>query len=277
MNRKDGVPAEDETEDRDDDLTEDDSEDTETDTEDETQDDDSEEVTDDSEEGEEKEDKSSSEDKTPIFFNPKDLPEQLKPVWQKMQASFTQKMQVAAAASKKAQAFENLVGNPRFRAWLEEEYKGVKPNTSSSTDTSSDRKSTGKGGGIRQMIREELSALVGPLQNKVAELDNSYKGVRTEKEFEKFESKYPFYEPYKEDMKAVLEENPALSFEQALAVVVFPDLLKKVGSGLGKQTSKKRANIAKPNRTSLKETTDDVPKSVFDAYTLAKKQLGMRR
>jgi len=280
MNGRGRVPAEDDPKDPittpDDDTLDEDVEEVEEDTEEETtQDDDSEE---DAEGAEDTEDKTNKDEDPPIFFDPKALPAELKPVWNKMQASFTQKMQFAAAVSKKAEAFDNLVKMPRFRAWLEATQRGEDAPVDSRTDRSGDSTDKQpKAKGIRGMIREELAALVKPLEERFNAKEAKEREKNTKDEFDTFVTKYPFYEPYKEDLREVLSNNPSLTYEQGLAIVVFPDLMKKMGSQFKKTPSKKAANITKPGKTTLKETTDPQSKSVWDAYKLARKQLGLNK
>lgn len=243
----------------------------------------SEETQDTSEENTESEDTESSEneeteeteegdaaDKTILFMDPSTLPEELKPAFVKMQGSFTRKMQAAAAVLKKADAFDNVIRMPGFKEFIEAQQNGTSytPPAAKRAPESAGGKGSRAESPIRKMIREELQGIVGPVKEKVENRE-------LREEFETFKSKYPFYKNFEPQLREVLSENPHWTYEQALSVVAFPELLKAAGGSLKlKHKAKKEINsTTKPNRSSFTESPPPSVSTVQEAWALAKKQL----
>lgn len=212
---------------------------------------------------------SDSEEKAPkaeLFFDPKKLPEELKPTFKKMQASFTKRMQIASLSVKKAEAFDNLTKMPEFQTWLEQQQTGT--TTTSRKDSKGEEAEGEKSDSVRAIIREELTKIVGPVKAKVEDRE-----VR--EEFEQFQQDYPFYLNFEPQLKEVLTKRPNLTYEEALSVVAFPELLKTFGKQINElHTTKKKANsTTKPNRSTVTESAPGKAKTITEAFALAKAQL----
>lgn len=196
------------------------------------------------------------EDNGTLFFNPNDLPEELKPVFKRMQASFTRKMQMATVGVKKAQAYDQLVRDPGFRAWYEARLNGgAKPEAD---------------GGAEET--EELS----PQDRRIQALEMKQARDDAAREFNEFKSKHPEWENYSDQLTEMLERRPDLTYEEAFKLVAFDDAT-NLGSRatVQKLVDKKKANASKPSSISSKGMVPKKVGGIQGAYELAKKQLGI--
>jgi hypothetical protein len=209
----------------------------------------------------------SSEDKANkklFFMDPKDLPAELKPHFNKMQASFTRKMQLVSGVAKKAQAWDDIIRDPEIRAVLDKKYGGG--GKSQESDDGED------GDSVEAKIEEKVEQRVGPIERERAK-------EKLTSEFKEFQGKYPFYRHYEGQMREMLENNDRLTFREALASAVLDDLLDIVGKDLTSTIeSKKKGNITKPSRgTSFNKGSSSKPaKTIAEAFAMAKAEQGVR-
>lgn len=224
----------------------------------------------DSEEGD---DKGSKDSKKLLFMDPKNMPKELKPHFARMQATFTRKMQQIAPAVKKIEAWDNLVRIPEFRSWMDQYEKGTLGTDNGDKGKSDKGKKVdlSDADSVKEMIRDIVRGEVGPVSRRVEDKE-------TKEEFDNFITKYPFHETYHTGMKEVMAQNPDLSFEHALAIASFDDLMEMLGSDMrNKFEMKKKGNINKPNKGGpSKNGPDKQSANIEDAFLLAKKQLGMK-
>lgn len=246
--------------------TTEDSSDTDTDdTEDTTEpsDDSSEDDTEDTEDSEEV----TAEDKrkaAETFLDPKSVPDELKPAFKRMQASFTRKMQAASGVLKQAEAFEQLVADPAFRSWIETRKSGKPTSKVSEDEDDTDDED-------KPLTKRELKNLLA--QEKVQE-EHKQQEVMLRAEAKAFKENHPNWDIHKDEMDAVLSKNPTLSYEQAYILATQDDrvLLSKKDS----IESKKKANMRKPSAVQGKESEKKGKMTIHDAYELAAKKLGIK-
>jgi hypothetical protein len=220
-------------------------------------------------------------EKPNLFFDPNKLPPELKGPFKAMQASFTKKMQKASLGLKKAEAFDELLQEPRFHAWMEAYKAGrlgpdgmparsARRGRTSSDDDDDDDDSKEKPDSVRALIRDEITKALRP-QESARALDSA------RVEFEQFKSDYPEYVNYQDDMKEVLDKNPGLSFEQAFKIASFGDASSEGGRRALKTLSgKKRANVSKDEGGDIPPKPAKGAKSILEAYEQAKKASNRR-
>jgi hypothetical protein len=215
-----------------------------------------------------------SEDISKIYFtDPDSLDPKLKGAFKKMQGVFTKKMQEAALGVKKASAFDQLVLDPEFRAWMEERHnrangKTTSKKTSRESDDSDDEDDDTPM--TRKALRAELEGLFKNIAQEGTKKEQA-EAMRTEAV--QFKKDNPDWEIYKEPMMALIERHPTLSYQDAYDLAVREDN-KKTNSKETNET-KKRANINKPNKVTGKTTEKKGKMTVREAFDLAKKSLGI--
>ena len=195
-----------------------------------------------------------------LFHDPKDIPKELLPIFKKMQGSFTRKMQSLSGVARKAQAFDELSRMPQFQEFLEN--NGIVRKTTPAK--------TKEDGNDSDVLDAKMEEKLEPIRQKLSKQE-------LDEEFKAFETKYPFYENFKPLMREHLDSNPHHTFEQALAIVAFPELLRLLGNKVSTVSStKKKANITKPNQgSSATGKNVQKAKSIEEAWALSKKQLGL--
>lgn len=201
------------------------------------------------------------EEKPSLFFNPNKLPPELKPVFKRMQASFTRKMQALSDERKtlgpKAAAFDNLVADAGFRQWYESRQNG--------------------GAGEDDEAGDGSSTVTDPhMARRMQALERRDLERQAAMEFKDFTAKHPEWENYQADMTELMEKNPSLTYEDAFKLATYEDAQKNGSRArLDKLGAKRRANSNKPS-----SSQGDVPppraRSVQEAFNMAKKQLGVR-
>jgi hypothetical protein len=209
----------------------------------------------------------SSDDKTNkklFFMDPKNLPAELKPHFEKMQASFTRKMQLVSGVAKKAQAFDDIVRDPEVRAVLDKKYGNTNGKAKDDDDD--------EGDSVEARIEEKVEERVGPIERERAH-------EKLKSEFQEFSTKYPFYKNYEMPLKEILSSNPNLTFREGLASVVLDDLLELVGTDLKSVIEqKKRGNLTRPNKgTSVnKGSSTKAAQTIKEAFEMAKASQGVK-
>lgn len=229
-----------------------------------------------SSEGEESTD--DEEDISKIYFtDPDSLDPKLRGAFKKMQGVFTKKMQEAALGIKKASAFDQLVLDPEFRAWMEERHNranGKISSTKKSSREDDDDSSDDGDDDDTPMTRKALRAELEDMFKSIAQEGNKKEQAEAMKaEAAQFKKDNPDWEIYKEPMMSLIERHPTLSYQDAYDLAVREDT-KKANQ---KETieTKKRANINKPNKVTGKTTEKKGKMSVREAFDQAKKSLGL--
>jgi len=227
----------------------------------------------DSEESKDSGDKESDEDKkiaAQQFLDPKSIPKELMPAWKKMQSTFTRKSQILSTGIKKAEAFDVLIGDPGFRAFMEARKTGTKfvmnAGKNKKDDDDSDEDDD------KPLTKKDLKAILNA-ERQGTNLAQQEETIR--KEAEQFKKEHTNWELHKDSLMEILGNNPTLSYEDAyvLATKEERNLLDKKTSS----ESKKSQNSKKPNRTQGKEgQKKGKGMTVNDAFEMAKRTLGMK-
>jgi hypothetical protein len=224
------------------------------------------------------EDTDDSEDISKIYFtDPDSLDPKLRGAFKKMQGVFTKKMQEATLGIKKASAFDQLVLDPEFRAWMEERHNRASGKTSSKKttredddDDSSDDDEDEDTPMTRKALRTELQGIF----KTIAQEGNKKEQAEAMKsEAAQFKKDNPDWEIYKEPIMSLIERHPTLSYQDAYDLAVREDSKKE--NKKETMETKKRANINKPSKTTGKTTEKKGKMSVREAFDLAKKSLGI--
>ena len=216
------------------------------------------------------------EDISKIYFtDPDSLDPKLKGAFKKMQGVFTKKMQEAALGIKKASAFDQLVLDPEFRAWMEERHNRANGKISSKksskeTDDSEDDNEDDDTPMTRKALRSELQNMF----KSIAQEGTKKEQVEAmHREAVQFKKDNPDWEIYKEPIMSLIERHPTLSYQDAYDLAVRED--NKKSSTKETIEAKKRANINKPNKVTGKTTEKKGKMTVKEAFDQAKKSLGL--
>lgn len=198
-----------------------------------------------------------------LFFDPNKLPKELKGPFKRMQAAFTKKMGALSLSQRKAEAFDALASNPAFVEWIEanKEEDGAPSGKKKSGENGKTQDSTA------QLIEEAVERALSRRDGKTTA------SQRIQDEFKQFVKDHPQWENYKEQMAPYIQQG--YSMEDSFKLATYEDV-QAIGSKktLDKIKDKKNANVAKPGKVGTKETPVAKPKTVKEAYELAKKVLG---
>ena len=216
------------------------------------------------------------EDISKIYFtDPDSLDPKLRGAFKKMQGVFTKKMQEATLGIKKASAFDQLVLDPEFRAWMEERHNRANGKVSSKkssreSDDSDDDNEDDDTPMTRKALRAELEGL---FKNIAQEGSKKEQAEAMRAEASQFKKDNPDWEIYKEPMMALIERHPTLSYQDAYDLAVRED--NKKANAKDTMETKKRANINKPNKVTGKTPEKKGKMTVREAFDQAKKSLGL--
>ena len=181
------------------------------------------------------------------FFDPKELPEELQPEYKRMQAAFTKKTQAVADVRKKAEAFDNLIKDEKFRKWAT---NAMEPDNET----------------------ENPEENMSEQDKKLSRIEKTIHDM----EIEKIASKHPDFDNYLDDVEKYVKKG--LTFEEAYILAKSPfveeEVKKKLeGEEKKKLEAKKRANIEAG--TSVLPSSNKTPKTFKEAFAMAQKDLGV--
>lgn len=211
-----------------------------------------------------------------LFMNPAELdklPENLrepaKAMHKRMQAKYTKKMQALSNVARKAAAFDELMDDPRFRTYMDNE-------TSETSKETKKESTNGEGGdALRAMIREELAEVKNEFRTNTQQSRLKEVQEQARKEYAKFSEDYPQHVNYKEEMGEILTRNPKLSYEEAFILAAREDLESLGGEKVLKaMNTKKKANVGKPSGKSEESAPPEKP-TLRQAIAIAKKKHGI--
>lgn len=199
-------------------------------------------------------------DTAKYFLDPNKVPKELKPAWDRMQASFTRKMQAASQVSRQAAAFQELVADPDFRSWYEAKANGSAGRSQSNTEDEDE-------GDLDNRVNRLVESRVGDLERKFYQ-------DQAAREFETFQAANPNWRTYQHEMEAFMQRNPNATYEEAYRNASYGDARKAGGEEVinDRLPGKKRANITKPSSVAPGKVTKK-PSSIREAYEMAKEQL----
>jgi hypothetical protein len=208
------------------------------------------------------------------FTDPESLDPKLRGAFKKMQGMFTKRMQEATTGIKKAQAFDQLVLDPEFRAWMEERHNKVSGKASSrksSNDDSEDDDTEDDDTPItRKGLQKELQKVFKGIKEEGSQKEQE---VQMKQEAATFKKNNPDWEIYKDEILTIIERHPTLSYQDAYDLASKEDA--KKSDTKKTMEYKKKANINKPNRVVGKTVEKKGKMSVTDAFNAAKKSLGL--
>lgn len=217
-------------------------------------------------------DKGGDDSKETLFFNPNEVPPELKGAFKKMQASFTQKMQKAGLVIRKAEAFEELVNNPEFQAWAEEQRTGKPSSKPSKKSNKADDEDDGEETPSGKLDLEGLEKIVDKVVAKrVAPLVRVQHREQADREWKALTEQYPEAENYKDAIAEEIEANPGMSYMKAFKQVAFDDVVKSRRKQ--NNSEKKAANTEKPSSMAPGDKTPPRAKTIQEAAKLAVAQL----
>ncbi len=241
------------------------------------------------------------------FFDPNALPEELKPVWKKMQGAYTKKMQGIAEDKKLAGVVRRFDTDPQF-AISTIQQKAAQLGYSISKAQAADiaQGQAAMPGAINapdslvQLIKSRLSpelqfmandlansswavqqAMLAPIQQKQQEDDKARRETEYEDHVAKLSERYPGWEAHEEEMDRIMEfmESPKLNHPVYGSKM---ELLYKLATGNGAaiaeaatrmgSAARNRVNSGVINRQSMPNISDRVRKAptMNEAWEIAK-------
>ena len=210
--------------------------------------------------------------KVTSFIDPKKVPDELKPHYKALQAKFTRKMQGLSLYERKARAFDELVANPEFRAWVEgrKEAPARKNGRVAARDDEDDDdagEEGRKGPDIQSLVKKAVAEAVAPL------LQSEYR-KSAKAEWDALVEKYPQAENYRDEIREIMDEHPGMSYSKAFKAVAFDDAMGIGEEGAVKKIVKKKgADSEKPSNIKPGDKPPGRAKSIPEAFQMAVKQL----
>jgi hypothetical protein len=166
-------------------------------------------------------------------------------------------MQEATAVVKQARQFQAIVNDPRFQAWAKS--LNENPKSTSSNDTADDEAEDAP------LTAKHLQKLEEKITSKMEERDRAEKQERYNrvmiKRANQFKKDNPDWKLYANRMDDILEDNPKLSYEDALFLAKKSTMQKQNKMAILK--SKKNAKSLKPTTSEGSDTNKTTGKRTF--------------
>ena len=210
-------------------------------------------------------------EKEPQFLNPNDLPEELKPAFKKMQASFTRAMQKVAGDKDKVELYDKLMNDPERAVEILAAKVGLKVSkegTVTKDKTSDSEADSETVRFIKKLIQDELTPKLEGFRQEQAKLTAQAKIVQLNEE-------HPDWYLYEDIMVDLVKEHPSLKEDTAKLY----KLAKAMGSEIEdkkKGADKKESVITKTSSGRHSVTGPAKVSTLDDAFELAKKQVGLK-
>src|SRR5258706_8440702 len=146
-------------------------------------------------------------------------------------------MQAATFGIKKASAFDQLVLDPEFRAWMEERNNKVAGKTSSRKESKETEDDDDDENDDAPMTRKALrTELEGLFKNIANEGNKKEQAEAMKSEAAQFKKDNPDWEIYKDSILGLIEKHPTLSYQDAYDLAAKED---------NKKTNNKETNETK--------------------------------
>lgn len=229
--------------------------------------DDSEEDSEEENEEEDSEDSSDDEDEEDItdkyFADPSQFPKEVRGAFKRMQGIFTRKMQEMTAVTDKAEAFDELINDPRVRAII----NGEPLPRDSEEDEDDDSED-------KPVTKKDLERLLAQREEEARKKQIADYVKRERRVFEKNNPDHPLYIS---DMRKLMRKNPYLSFQDAYDLVKSRSKGRKAKITQEELDIRRRANSRKPSNTGTKKIDkNEKVDSVGGALAKAKRLLGWK-
>lgn len=211
------------------------------------------------------EEKETGEKEEKAFMNPNELPEELKPAFKKMQASFTRAMQKLAGERQKVELAEKILDNPDKAIELIAEATGKNIPSSSFESEPTDDETVAY---VKNLAMEAIKPLVNQLGSEVAQLKVQL--VQTY-----LDNQYPDWYLYENEMADLLKAHPSLGNDLDKLYLLAKSAHEE--ANLTKARSQKKpTSSTKPS--SGRHETEEIKsaKNLDEAFDIALKRLGYK-
>ncbi len=210
-------------------------------------------------------------------IDPATLTPELQALYKSMQADYTKKTQGLSSKEKeytsfqsKAQAFDELMNNPKFSK-LAESVNAPDPTEPAPPPLSGEAliaQILENPDSLKEMIRAEAQNLYGPLADR-------YYGELASKEIEGLKGKYSDFGEYEDQIASVLEKDQSgvLQAEQVYKMLAY-DKVKQQGINEGVKALEQRGHAAAPPTSAATVSPNERVNSIFEAFTKAKNAQG---
>jgi len=210
-------------------------------------------------------------DKETQFLNPNDLPEELKPAFKKMQASFTRAMQKVAGDKDKVEMYDKLMNDPERAVEILAAKVGLKVSKEGAVtkDKTSDSEADSETVRfIKKLIQDELAPRLEGFKQEQAKLAAQAKIVQLNEE-------HPDWYLYEDIMVDLVKEHPSLKEDTTKLYKLAKAMGEEIGSK-EKGAAKKESVITKASSGRGSVTGPAKVSTLDEAFELAKKQVGLK-
>lgn len=202
------------------------------------------------------------------FFDPNEVPAELKGAWNKMQGSFTRAMQGISSEKQKAELYDQLSSGDvegvvkalAAKAGLRVTKEGevVEATNGKKTDDSPTTRF------IRDIIKEEIAPLVTGFKETQAR-------IATESLLSSLKTNHPDWYLYENEMAALLENHPTLRLEPAKLYRLAKAEAEEVD--VTQRSGEKKEKVAtKPSSGRESRVVNKKADSIDEAFAMAKKE-----
>lgn len=216
-----------------------------------------------------------SEDEEETFTDPHELPDELKPHFKKMQASFTRAMQKVKGDGEKVALYNKMMEDPEGAVKLLAERVGLSVSRTGSGEVEADsEQETDTVRWIRSIINKELGKSLDPMRKENAK-------VQAQQKIDYLDSRYPDWYLYEDVMADLAKKHPSLKDDLDMLYKLSKSTAEELnspsrGKGKGKPKTRKKATVASKASTSGRVQPKEKPaQSIDEAFEQAKRALGL--
>jgi len=197
-----------------------------------------------------------------------------------LQADYTRKTQAVADRNREAEAFRNLMGDDRIAQVIDNMVKYGTP-TAPTPQAQAPRRSgediildiiNGGEDALDKLIAERAERIVNERVSPIAEANAAREA---EAEILRMSQKYPDFEEHGDAIASILQSSGySMTPEQAYRLATWDTFQKKGAAEAAKSAGNRAAAAGATKGSSAPVTTEKAPSNMYEAFELAKKQMG---
>jgi len=205
------------------------------------------------------------------FTDPKSIEPKIRGAFKKMQGQYTRKMQELSQGIEKSRAFDQLILDPDFRAWMEQR-KGNRATNKQEIEQDDDNGDDEDAPLTRKALKSEIAKALEPIRKDREDEKRERYQQQLRQQADIFRKANPDWEIYKHEIIDLMNSHPTLTYKQAYKLAIEED--EDSPEEKDSMDRKRKGNISKPSKTSAKDVEEKKGKmSIMDAYHAAKKKL----
>lgn len=207
-------------------------------------------------------------------IDPSTLPDELKPLYKSLDTDYRHKTQEVAALRSKAEAFDMvrpLMDNlSQLQNQLSPQDYGPESIMTGLTGEQILYKIIEDPAFLQNVIDERAQGIANQLVSPYAEQSLE---METRQVVQDVISRYPDLPQYEQSIVNLMEKNADLGLEDAYKIASY-ERARQEGVNQGVQTAQRRGQSGQPTGSSAPVKSANQPKSVFEAFEQAKRQVG---